>query len=91
VALEERARKRGDDKHRDAPEDQQQEMANLLPPHRAYGMRCRNMSDGNSTTTFRSRLIKWMITGTATAGRQRNECEKFTSPHRLNRGARPGN
>src|SRR3569832_2254239 len=26
-----------------------------------------NISDGNSTTTFRSRLIKWMITGTAMA------------------------
>src|SRR6185312_8674177 len=34
-----------------------------------YGMRCRNISDGNGTTTRRSRWMRWMTTGTAIATR----------------------
>ena len=56
-----------------------------------YGMRSRNMSDGNSTTTFRSRLIRWMMTGIAIAARPARKAgaRKLIQRTRLNRCRAP--
>ena len=35
----------------------------------SYGILRRNISDGNSTTDFRSRCVRWISTGTASAAR----------------------
>src|SRR4051812_13926963 len=61
--------RRDEQRQRETPENQQQQMTNLLPADRLVRILLMNINDGNCTTTFFSRLIRWINTGIEIAAR----------------------